>query len=421
MKTVFLELPLSIQEIMNTKANFFHETLFLGEDWVVDEGTTDESTETIHVYISHAGGEVVCPETGERGPAYDLRKSRQWRHLDHFQYKCILHCRIPRSKSSAGVKTIRIPWASGSDRFTHMFARRVIDVLKATESQSKTAQLMGCNFRLVHRVMHRAVDRGMERRVVEEFRHLSIDEKAFAKRYQFATIVSNGDLGYVIDLVEGRDEKSATALVERILPRHMRDRIETITSDMWKAFLNLAENLLPDARLVHDRFHLIKILNKALNNLRRQEAKSHPETLKSSRYALLKNPENRTEKQEEIFQTIMDANLKVGVLWQQRENFKAIFRCSSPAEAMTYLKLWLASVRKTGIEQAIKVADTFEEHINGVCNALWCEQSNAKAERINGKIQRVLTIARGFRNFENFRVAVLFFHGNLSLYPQELQ
>ncbi len=175
--------------------------------------------------------------------------------------------------------------------------------------------------------------------------------------------------------------------MERILPKHMRDRIETIPSDMWKAFLKLAENLLPDARLVHDRFHLIKILNKALNNLRRQEAKSHPETLKSSRYALLKNPENRTEKQEETFQMIMDANLKVGVLWQQRENFKAIFRCSSPAEAMTCLKLWLASVRKTGIEQAIKVADTFEERIHGVCNALWCEQSNAKAERMNGKIQ----------------------------------
>ncbi len=172
---------------------------------------------------------------------------------------------------------------------------------------------------------------------------------------------------------------------------------------MWRAFLNLAANLLPGALLVHDRFHLIKILNKALNNLRRVEAKFHPEALK-----------NRKRFSRRSWTRISRSAYSGNSERTSRPSSDA----PPPAEAMTYLKLWLASVRKTGIEQAIKVADTFEEHIDGVCNALWCEQSNAKAERINGKIQRVLTIARGFRNFENFRVVVLFFHGNLSLYPQ---
>ena len=209
-----------------------------------------------------------------------------------------------------------------------------------------------------------------------------MDDKSFGKGWnKYATVVSDGERGHVLDLTEGRDEKSASALVERLFPKEVRDRIETMTTDLGWAYIRLHRNLLSKALLIHDRFHLVQLLNRALNDLRKREVNQNPNLLKGSRYALLKNPENRTEKQEVIFQAIMDSTLKVGILWQLRESFKAIFRCSSPAEAMTYLKLWLARARETGIQQADRVANTFEKHLDGVCNALYCEQSNARAER----------------------------------------
>ena len=395
----------------------------LNDDWVIDELIYNEDTEEYTLCVSHAGGELICPETGEKGEFYDRRRVRRWRHMDLAECKFYIQCRVPRVKSSAGTRTITVPWAKFANRYTYLFECWVIDLLKASRNQAQTAKQLRCGPNIVYRIMSRSVARGEERKAQQDPSpapiHLSIDDKSFGRGWKnYATIVSDGEKGHVIDLAEGRDEQSASALVERLFPEDVRDRMETVTLDMWRAFIRLARKLLPKAKLVHDRFHLIQLLNKALNELRKLEAKQHPDLLKRSRYALLKNPENRTEKQEEIFQTIQNANLKVSVLWQLRENFKAIFRCASFAEAMKYLQLWIASARETGIAQAIHVANTFENHLVGVCNALCCEQSNARAERINGKIQQVITTARGFRTFQHFRVSVLFYHGNLNLYPQ---
>ena len=281
--------------------------------------------------------------------------------------------------------------------------------------------MLRCGFRLINRVMHRSVARGLGRRSIKVFKDVSMDEKAFKRGRKYATIVSDGRQGTVIDLAEGQDENSARALVERIIPEEIRTKVETVTLDMWRAYRNIVEKLFPEAKLIHDRFHLIKKINKAINRVRRREVKPHPQQLKNSRYALLKNPENRTQKQDEIFQTIQEANLQVGTAWQLRENFKAIFGCTSFSEAKTYFQLWPGSVKETGVKEVIDVAETFERYLTVVCNALSSTQSNARVERLNGKIQHVITTGRGYRNFENFRTAVLFFHGNLSLYPQPSQ
>ncbi|MCY4225480.1 MAG: transposase [Bacteroidetes bacterium] len=168
--------------------------------------------------------------------------------------------------------------------------------------------------------------------------------------------------------------------------------------------------------LIHDRFHLMQYLNKALNQVRKREVKDHPE-LKRSRDVLLKNEKNRTKKQDEIFMVIKESNLNVSIAWRLREDFKAIFECTSFQEAKEYFNLWLDEVQEAGVKEVIKIADMFKNHFDGVCNALWNRQSNAKAERINEKFQAFKTFGGGYRTFENFRVATLFFCGGLDLYP----
>ncbi len=174
---------------------------------------------------------------------------------------------------------------------------------------------------------------------------------------------------------------------------------------MWLAFIGAVQEVFPKALLIHDRFHLIQYLHQAIHQVRRREVKDHPE-LKGSQYALLKNEKNRTQKQEEIFQVIQEANLHVSVAWRFREDFKAIFECASFQEAKEYLNLWLDEVQETGIQEVINIADLFKNHFDGVCNALWNRPSSAKAERMNGNIQEIKTIGRGYRRFENFRAAI---------------
>lgn len=391
-------------------------TLGLGDDWEIDRVLLDEQKQRVDIYISHLGGSLVCPETGESGTLYDHRTERTWRHLDCYEFKCFVHCRVPRIKSSVGVRTIKTPWASASNRYTDAFERWTINLLQATKNQTKTAKLLRSKFDTVNRILHRSVARGMKRRSLDAIAHVSIDEKAFQRGHSYATIVSDSARGVVLDIGEGRDKVSTKALLNRLLAAK-KGGVTTITTDMWKAYITTVQELFPKARLIHDRFHLIRYLNKGIDQVRRREVKQHKE-LKYSRYALLKNEQNRTQKQDEIFKVIQEANLQVSVAWRLREEFKAIFECKTWSDAKQYFQRWFDSVKEAAVKEIMKVAEMFERHLTGVCNALCHEQSNARAERINGKIQEVKTIGRGYRKFENFRSVILFFCGDLDLYPQ---
>ncbi len=190
--------------------------------------------------------------------------------------------------------------------------------------------------------------------------------------------------------------------------------------DMWEWFRVVAQEKLPQAEIVHDKFHLIKYLNEAIDKVRRREVKEHVE-LKDSRYAMLKNKENLTQKQRIKFEEIRKANFEVSRAWEARENFKEIFKNKTREEGEAIFKEWHQEVKKSGIEEVIKVAEIFANHLRGVLNAMTSVVSNAIAERLNGKIQLLKSIGRGYRKFENFRSAILFFYGKLSLLPLNSQ
>jgi transposase len=191
--------------------------------------------------------------------------------------------------------------------------------------------------------------------------------------------------------------------------------VANVSMDMWKAFINATKELFPNAQIIHDRFHLIKYLNDAIDKVRRREVKNHSE-LRDARYALLKNPANHTEAQRIKFEAIAGANYEVGKAWQVRENFKDLFSSDKEKGHILYFK-WLQDAVARKIKEINKVVDMFNNHFTGVLNALITNFTNAMAERLNGKIQEFKTIGKGYRRFENFRSSILFFHGGLNLYP----
>ena len=376
----------------------------------------------MYIDVKHIGKGAECPKTLEHCNIYDHAPERSWRHLDTMQYKTYIRCCLPRVKNKQGeVVTICAPWAAKSERHTYLFEHAVIDVLQATKNQSKTAKLMRCGFNVINRIMHLSVQRGMSNRPEEVvYTNLSIDEKSYSKGHQYISVVSCPLSGCVIDVCEGRDKASSQQLIEKVISPKHRDKVETISMDMWEAYINVAKETLPNTKIVHDRFHLVKYLNDAIDKVRRREVKTHEE-LKHARFVLLKNKMNLTDKQHIIFEHIQQANYQVSKVWAIRENFKAIFGSKDTQEALGLFIKWGASVISSGINEAIKVAKTFNAHLNGVINALTHSFSNAMAERLNGKIQEVKVSSRGYRTFENFRSAILFFHGGLHLYPLNSQ
>ena len=214
---------------------------------------------------------------------------------------------------------------------------------------------------------------------------------------------------------QDRTKESCNKLINKVLSDEQRQEVKTISMDMWTAFMSSSQELLPKAQIVHDRFHLIMYLNKAIDQVRRREVKKH-ELLKESRYALLKNPENLTDKQWLKFKSIRHLNFQVSKVWIVRENFKDLFSSDKHRGATLYFQ-WATDALSEQIHELTKVVTMFNAHISGVVSALINNFNNAMAERLNGKIQELKTVARGYRTFQNFRSAILFFNGGLDLYP----
>ncbi|MDG1277644.1 MAG: ISL3 family transposase [Algoriphagus sp.] len=398
--------------------NFFTTLLNLEDGWEVQSIQTDLGKAEIYIRVSCRLDQLVDDQTGELCKVYDHAPEREWRHLDTMQYKTYIKCKLPRIIASNGkVKTVQPNWASGYERHTYLFEHAVIDLLKATKNQTKTALLMRCGFNIVNRILHVSTQRGMSRRNYSQvvFDQLSIDEKSFRKGHHYITVLSHPHSGCVLDVGEDRTKESVKSLLNKSLTNEQLHQVKAISMDMWKAFISTAQEMLPNAAIVHDRFHLVKYLNEAIDKVRRREVKQHEE-LKNSRYALLKNPENLTEKQRIHFDAIAGANYEVSKAWQVRENFKDLFSSEKLYAWKLYLK-WTVDSQKRKIKEIDKVVAMFNNHIKGVVNALLMNLNNAMAERLNGKIQELKTVGKGYRTFTNFRSAILFFHGGLNLYP----
>ena len=405
---------------MDFTKDFFNLVLDFGDEWVITGIEADHKKLRVYLDLEYISDHYEDPDTLELAKLYDHTEIREWRHLDILHYQSYVRCRIPRVLCNDGkVKQIAIGWAGKHDRHTSHFEIRVIDLLSITKNQSKTAEFMNCGFRLVNRIIHRCSERGMSRRSTSRtpFEHISIDEKSFKKGHKYVTVISHPKSGVVLDVGEDRDGRSVDELLTRAFTPKQRKSMRTVSMDMWHAYITSAEKKLPNAEIVHDKFHLIAYLNKSMDQVRRRDVTDNEELI-NSRYALLKNEENMTEKQKEKYELIKSSNFEVSKVWHIRENFKSLFDCYNEEKSATELLInWAHDSYMNNIREVNKVILMFLNHATGVVNALISNFNNAMAERLNGKIQEVKLLGRGYRTFENFRSAILFFHGGLDLYP----
>nr|WP_258464152.1 transposase [Caldithrix abyssi] len=169
----------------------------------------------------------------------------------------------------------------------------------------------------------------------------------------------------------------------------------------------------------------MKYLNDGVDKTRREEArklqKSNDKTLVKSKYLFLKNLENMTDKQLSRFRKIQELNLITSQAWAAKENFKEFFRSETINDAKFFFAEWYQDIKERSLNKMIKVAKMLIAHSDGLLNYIRYQIDNSVAEWLNGKIQEIKTVGRGFRKFENFRIAILFFLGKLDLFPQESQ
>ena len=399
--------------------------LGLTSPWTVTsvEVHPDPKLREITVRVEYPRGALLqCPECEQVCPGYD-HKLRRWRHLNTMQFKTLIESEVPRVEcSSHGVKSIGVPWAEDKSRYTALFEAYTIDVLMAVRSKVQAEQLTALSWDQVDRIMDRAVARGMERREIEKLRYVGIDEKSFGKGHNYASILHDLDGRRVLEVVHERTLEATNKLWERI-PEKQRTQIEAVAMDMWPAYMAAAKINVPQADIVHDKFHCVKELSKAVDSVRKkehQELKAEQQgesVLNKTKYIWLKNPKNWSDSQRERFEELKIDALQVGRAWSISQAFQEFWEYRYSGSALKFFNRWYFWATHSRLKPIVEAAKTLKRHLTGLLTYCKHRITHAAAEGMNRKIQLIKANARGFRNFDKYRIAILFHCGRLDLYP----
>ncbi len=398
--------------------------LGLQSPWTVSRVNLDVNAQRVDVWAAHpADAAWACPHCSIVLPLYDHAEERAWRHLDSCQFQTHLHARIPRvACREHGVVQVTVPWAEPRSRFTLLFERLAIDVLRQCDVSGAT-RILRISWDEAWRLMERAVTRGRQRKARTVVRRIGVDEKAAAKGHKYLTLVCDLDEGTVEHIAEDRKQTSLEGYFAGLTPAQCNG-IEAVAMDMWEPYIQATRTQVPDAaaKIVFDRFHVMGHIGKAVDTVRKQEHRalmaSGNEALKGSKYLWLYSRENVPAQRREEFAALRRQALKVGRAWAIKEALRGLWGYSYPASGWKFWKRWYFWATHSRLEPIRKAAQTIRRHIANIVTYDQHPVTNAMSEGLNSQIQKIKCMACGFRNTKHFKTAIYFHCGGLELYPR---
>ena len=352
-----------------------------------------------------ADAELVCPTCGRVCGRYD-RRERRWRHLDTCQLRTVLVAQVPRVRlPEHGVHQVAVPWADPGSAFTALFEALVIDWLKEASIQA-VAKRMGLSWDEADGIQGRAVARGLARRAHQAPTRIGVDETSFQKRHEYVTVVTDQDSGTVVHVADDRKQETMEAFLARTVRRSGR------RSSRWRwtcgPYIAAVKATVPEAeeKICFDKYHVASHLGEAVDKVRRQEHREllaeGTKQLKGTKQMWLRNPENTTLKQWREFGVVRSQVVRTSRAWALKEMAMSLWHYRSETWAKKGWKAWLGWALRSRLEPMRQKARIFRDHLQGIINAVLSRTTNALAESVNAKIQRVKRLACGFRNRERF-------------------
>jgi transposase len=401
-----------------------HYRLLLGLDaaWRVEHVDFSLDEKKVEIRLSHLGGPLTCPECQAACSQADLAPERTWRHLDTMQFQTIIRARVPRAQcSQCGVKTVAAPWAGKHSRFTLLFEAFAIEVLQACSSVKRAAELLELDWQTTNQILERAVARGLTRRSTEEVRHVGVDEKSFGKGQSYVSVMTDLDGARVLEVVEDRTREAADTLW-KALPEAQRAQILGVAIDMWEPFIGSARAHAPRAEIVHDKFHVSKHLNEAVDQVRRQENKQlkaeGDERLVGTKQLWLYNPANLSKKRMKALKDLKEESLKTARAWAIKHHFRRFWNYVYASSAAVFFRDWYGWAVRSRLKPIAAKAKMLKGHLPELLSYFRQPITNAMSEGFNSRIQSIKSSARGFRAFENYRARILFYCGKLDMRPE---
>jgi len=373
------------------------------DPWVVVSYEFDPGKGRLDLELDFLSGSTfACPECNAEGcTVYDTEK-KSWRHLNFFQYEAYLHARVPRVDCrKCGVKLVGVPWARPGSGFTLLFEAIVMALAREMPVRAMSKILREHDTRL-WRILNHYVEEARRDADFSSVSQVGVDETSSKRGHNYVTLFVDLGKPRAIFVTEGKDASTLSRFKEDF-ESHKGDTeaIEEIGCDMAPAFIAGVEENFPHAQITFDKFHVLKVLNEAVDLVRREEQGLVPE-LKRTRYIWLKNPGNLKEREVSVLESlqIKKLNLKTMRAYHIRLNFQELWN-QTVEDAERFLKKWYFWATHSRLEPIQEAASTIKRHWTGILRWFKSRINNGVLEAINSLVQAAKARARGYRTTKN--------------------
>ena len=403
------------------------ETLFgmalgLQAPWHVEEiAFSDDAMKPreLHIRIGFSKGARFPDAQGVACAVHDT-VTRSWQHLNFFEHACVLHCAVARIKTSVGgIENVAVPWARPGSGFTLLFEAFSLALIEREMPVNRVAEILRVNPQRIWTVFRHWVGNALLSDDPSGIEKLGIDETSTAKGHHYVTLGVDLDAARVIHVAEGKGKDEVKAIERHLASKGVHPKqIKEVSMDLSPAFIAGVATSFPKAKITFDRFHVVKLLNEAMDKVRAMERKEHA-ALKGHKYTFLKNRKNLSDKKKKALDELVELYPTLGQAYRLKVLFNDVWAMTDKEEATQFLTQWCGEVEAAKIPAFMKFAKTVKSHWQGILHFVETRISNGILEGINSKVQLAKRRARGYRNIRNFINMIHFLCGKLTFnYPR---
>lgn len=396
--------------------DLFQLALGLVPPWLVKAVKFDAEKKRLDLEIDFTrGGLFPCSGCGKPDcPTHDT-VTKTWRHLDFFQHQAYLTARVARTRcDDCGVRLVNVPWARPGSGFTLLFEALVMAMISAMPVNAAARLVKEHDTRLWRVIIH-YVEQALARADFSSVTRVAVDETAAKRGHNYISLFVDIDQRRVLHVADGKDAKTVAAFAADLEAHGGKaGNIAEVCIDMSAAFIKGVGDHLPEAAITFDKFHAVKLVNDAVDEVRRAEAKERPE-LKRSRYLWLKNERNLSAGQRASLGSLTRLNLKTVRAYQMRLAFQDMYAEPSRWWAEGFLDRWLSWARRCRLQPMKDAARTILQHKDGILRWFNSRIANGLIEGINSLVQAAKAKARGYRSIRNLKAIVYILAGKLDL------
>ena len=348
-------------------------------------------------------------------------KVRSWRHLGLFGVRVMLRGEVHRVVCQrCGVRTTRVPWSRSGSLFTREFEDEVAWFLQHTD-QTSTATYFGISWVTAGKIAQRVVAEKLDGSLLENLHFIGVDEISYGRPKKFLTVVVDHERGRVVWAAEGKSSETLGQFFQ-LLGAERSSRIEVVTMDMSAAYIKSVAEQVPHAEIVFDRFHVVRLLLDAIDEVRREQQRALEDSddrklLKKSRFPLLKNPWNLTRKEKQKLAAIQINNRSLYRAYLLKESFQSIYDASSVEEADEQFDEWYGWARRSQLRPFVSLAETLRNHWPGIRRFIELRITNGPVEGYNSKIRMISHRAFGFHSANALIAMIMLLCSGITLSP----